>query len=279
MLAIVVSGQYTIFMSTIEHRHNPEAFPDDLLLPSQRALLSLEAPYAEFSFSGLSQGAINQLGEFIANDLTRATDEHLTARLERNGPGAAEHRKNELWRMGVLARKLIEYDQHADPYEGMTEHQRNSCRIQESTTVKATVQEGYDPERYSGMGRLQTYDPRFGYFTPQGLVFNPSDDFKQKVVTVDIDRKSLFAEDNYFNFSSEAHLYLYTDNLSVEPPFWEYHNRDTPPDMFPSRHNEPYFFHAVPPRFIHEETAFAVVESLARVFATSSREERARQAA
>jgi hypothetical protein len=162
----------------------------------------------------------------------------------------------------------------------MTEHQRNSCRIEESLRVKATVQDGYDPERYLRMGSRPTHDPRYGYFTPQGLVHEPVGEFQQKVVTIDVDHKSLFVEDNYFNFSTQGHLYLYTDNLSAEPPFWEYHEQDAPPDMFPSgRSYEPYFFHAVPPRFVSENLALATVESLARVFATSSRDELAEQVA
>ncbi len=266
-------------MSRNETRRNPEILPSDALLPSQRALLALEAPYARYSFSGLSQNAINQLGEMFTYDLTLAIDEHLTAKVERGDSGASNYRRDELHHLGVLASHLLEYDVHADPYRGMTEHQRNSCRIEESMNVKATVQDGYDPERYWRMGSRPSHDPKYGHFTPRGLVVEPSEDFQQKVIAIDVERRNIFTEDARFNLSSAGHLYLYTDNASVEPPLWEYHDRDTPPDMFPSRHHDPYFFHAVPPQFIHEETAFAVVESLARVFATSSRDERAKQEA
>jgi len=266
-------------MSNAADRRNPEVLPSEALLPSQRTLLSLEAPYAQYSFSGLSQNASRQLGELLAYEITMAVDERLSARIERGGPGEKEYRDKQIHWLGILAGHLLEYDVNADPYEGMTEHQRNSCRIEESLTVKASVQDGFDPERYLRMGSRPTHDPRAGYFTPQGLVFEPIGDFQQKVVALDINRKSLFAEDGYFNFSTQGHLFLYTDNLSAEPPFWEYHDRDTPPDMFPSGHPNPYFFHAIPPRFVSEDLAFSAVESLARVFDTSSRDERAEQAA
>lgn len=267
-------------MPRAEERRNPEALPMEALLPSQRTLLALEAPHSRYSFSGLSQNAVNQLGELFAYELTMTLDAHLSARIEANNSGDTRYRDQQLHALGTLAGTLMEYDRFADPYEGMTEYQRNSCRIEESLRVKATVQDGYDPERYLRMGSRPTYDPHYGYFTPQGLVHEPVGDFQQKVVVVDVDRKSLFAEDAYFNFSTQGHLYLYTDNLSAEPPFWEYHEQDTPPDMFPSwRSYEPYFFHAVPPRFLSEELAFATVESLARVFAASTQDDLAEQAA
>ena len=267
-------------MPRAEERRSPEVLPTEALLPSQRALLALEAPHSRYSFSGLSQNAVNQLGELFAYELTMTLDAHLSARIEANNSGDTRYRDQQLHALGTLAGTLMEYDRFADPYEGMTEYQRNSCRIEESLRVKATVQDGYDPERYLRMGSRPTYDPRYGYFTPQGLVHEPVGEFQQKVVIVDVDRKSLFAEDAYFNFSTQGHLYLYTDNLSAEPPFWEYHEQDTPPDMFPSwRSYEPYFFHAVPPRFLSEELAFATVESLARVFAASTQDDLAEQAA
>lgn len=267
-------------MPRAEERRSPEVLPMEALLPSQRTLLSLEAPHTPHSFRGLSQNAINQLGELFAYELTMVVDEHLSARIDANNSADTRYRDQQLHALGTLAGHLLEYDRFADPYKGMTEHQRNSCSIEESLRVKATVQDGYDPERYLRMGSRPTYDPRYGYFTPQGLVHEPVGDFQQKVVVVDVDRKSLFAEDDYFNLSTQGHLYLYTDNLSAETPFWEYHEQDTPPDMFPSgRSYEPYFFHAVPPRFVSEDLALSTVESLARVFATSTRDELAEEAA
>jgi len=255
-----------------EQRSNPEALPLEALLPSQRALLALNEPYKQYSFSGLSTGALNQLGELLAYEVTMAIDERLSARISEDSPGEKEYRDGQIQALGLLAGHLLEYEDDLDPYRGMTEHQRNSCRIDESLDAKVTVMD-QDFFHYS-----DSYRPRSDYFTPQGWAIDPIGTVQQKAIQIDINRKSLFAEDAYFNFSTKGHLYLYTDNLSAELPFWEYHSRYNNPDILPSSRHEPYYMHAVPPRFSSEELALSAIEAIGRTFATSSREAREKAA-
>lgn len=172
--------------------------------------------------------------------------------------------------LGILASKLLRAGPDYDPYEGLN---RGHVKITDNTKVEASVQNDFKMhDRFSDRG---VYDVEGEAFTPQGFVHNPPEDFQQKIIAIDMKNTHIFAEDDVFNFSSEGHLYLYTDNLSVETPFWEFKDSAAASDIFPSRHRNPYFFHAVPSRIVGEDLALSAVESIARIFATSSREEEA----
>jgi hypothetical protein len=260
-------------MTSIKHRHSPETLPNEALLPSQRALLALEQPFQQFSFTGLSDTAVNQMGEFLAYDLSLVVDARFQAE-EKLEEGDKRHYRQTIDELGMLANRLLRAGPNYDPYEGFD---RGVVKITDKTHVRATVQDNYETyDRYSERG---AHDPKYGTFTPQGLVHNPPEDFQQKIIAIDMENESYYAEDAYFNFSAKGHLFLYTDNLSAETPFWEYSEHANITDIFPARRYEPYFFHAVPKRIVGEDLAFSVVESLARVFATSAREEHEKEAA
>lgn len=257
-------------MTRLEHRQSPAALPSEELLPSQRALLALEQPYQRYSFSGLSDTAVNQFGEFLAYDLSLVQDQDSIARGEERSDREHLRRIHDL---GILAHKLLRAGPGYDPYEGFD---RKGVKITDRTSVKATVQNDYttqDP--YSKLG---SYRSENEVFTPQGFVRNPPEDFQQKIVAVDMKNEHIFIEDAVFNFSDEGHLYLYTDNLSAETPFWEFKDVDGIADIYPARHREPYFFHAVPKRIVGEDLAMSVIESLARIFDTSTRDEKQKEA-
>lgn len=257
-------------MAKIEHRRSPEALPDEALLPSQRALLEMPVPYSRIE--RLGHKATNHLGEFLSYDLTVVHEEAQRKRVATKGPENSDYYRQEIHELSILSTRLLRSGPDYDPYEGMD---RTQVKIIDRTNAHVFVRDNYE----QAVGELSGYNPKYGTFTPQGLVYDPPEDFRQRIVVVNMENEHLFAEDAWFNFSEKGHLYLYTDNLSAEIPHWEYFSHSNVPNTFPSRQSEPYFFHAVPARFTSDELALSAITQMTRILATSTQEQEAREAA
>lgn len=244
----------------IEHRASPIVLSDDELLPSQRALF--EIPNNNERSRLLYPDAINALGEVLAYDVAHMVDQtHLES-----GRPLSEVRSLQD-QLGMLAGKMLGYDPTRDPYEGFD---RARVGITDTISVAVAVKDGYGSD-YGYDGKPGNGNGRRRYFTPEGYVDNPAEGFRQRLITLRMKHTDIFAEDGYFNFSVSGFLGLYTNNLSTQPPRWEYRSGDgTRSDMLPGRPSDPYFFHARPCLVPDEALARSVIGSLSQVISIPS---------
>jgi hypothetical protein len=238
-------------LTRIEHRTNPIVVPESELLPSQRALLSIEHPTAHKGPVGrrLSAQAINSLGVVLANEAVPMYEE---TRIE-SGKDASYYAESQR-HLSRLAKILCEYDPGKDPYEG---YDRGFVTITDRVEASVSVIDDYG----DWVGPYTSKQ----YFTPEGYVTDPVGDFRQKLVLFRMKNTHLFAEDNYFNFSTSGMFGLYTNNLATQTPRWEYGmSDDGVSDMLPSSTTNPYNMHARPHLIASEERADSVVEAISR---------------
>jgi hypothetical protein len=239
----------------IEHRTNPTVLSDAELQPSQRALF--EIPNSNKRSWPLSSHAINTLGEVLAYDVALLVDE---THLESGRPLSEVRSLQE--HLGMLAGRMLRYDPTIDLYEEFDNAQEGSI---DTVSVTANVSDGYDSD-YGYNGKLDNFNGRSRYFTPEGYVYDPPEGFRQRLTTLRMKNTDIFVEDRYFNFSVSGFLALYTNNLSAQPPRWEYRSGDgTVSDMLPGRPSDPYHFHLRPCLVPNEVLAQSVVGSLSRV--------------
>lgn len=120
-------------------------------------------------------------------------------------------------------------------------------------------------DRSSGVdpyGEHQTDPPRF--FTPEGFVEDPIGDFQQRLLLIEMAAPYM---------RSVSLFGLYTNNISAQPPRWEYVSRNEKAggrfptmDMLPNLYrSDPYFMHAVPDTIQSEELADSVVARAADI--------------
>ena len=237
-------------MSKYPERLSPPTVPYDELLPAQKALLDIPKPTR--SIHWLTPEAVRELGSALNTILPALMDVDFERQTD---PGKdskeLEFRKRQL---GALTDKLIHYGTAKDTDDKDPE-------VRSHVRTRLEVLDNYD-DYYRSPSNASTT------FTPEGLIVNAPSDFRQRIITVAAGHELYAAgETNWVNLSSSRKINLYTDNSSASLPFVEHSNGDRGfDDIFPSgRDWEPYFFHAVPKRFITESLALSVVEAIARV--------------
>ena len=243
MLVVSSPIHYNTVMKRIETRQFAEALPDDQLLASQQALLNFDTSPVPFldgnilPYHSLEQTAIHRLGETLAYDVTLAAEDSFRSK--------GEH-TTYITLIGRMADRLLSYDRDTAVFGG---YNRRYVRV-EATSMTDLTPYGHP-----------------GTYTPEGPVTHIEGVLRQKAIEFKMNDINHFAEDQHFNFSSQGFLRLYTDNLAVQPPHWEYVDFDVS-DILPGTP-----MRIVPETFKDDETALAVVTSLQRVI-DASRQER-----
>lgn len=220
------------------NRLHPEVLETERLLPSQRALLELQLPHPSL-LNRLSTAAKEKLAEFFSYEVQLLLDE---TRDEREWD-EVDHRQNrsDLERI-ALALSGGYYEASARTRDGHNTY-----------------------SHFEPYGEQQTVPPQF--FTPEGFVVDPIGDFQQKLLLIETSPPT---------GESAALFGLYTNNLTAQPPRWEYISRShrrrgglPTMDMLPNHYrSDPYFFHLVPDVIRSEELANAVVAQARAVVQT-----------
>ena len=235
-------------MSRPETRINPEVLPNEALLPSQRALLDFSAPTPQF----LSPTHKERFKNLIENGIVPS----LKTAYEKDDGELSGYQRDQIRFFSTIASDLI------DPSV--------------SAGAMITTYDSYNRAPMTGGGSYGTYSAGLEKtFTPEGLIAEAGESFRQKIAILALARYSRFGQSTY---STRRDFVLYTDNLSSTTPFWDYVDENSPSDIFPSaRQDDPYFFHAIPHRFANEDTAMFTVTSLAEIIRSEQqmRQERA----
>jgi hypothetical protein len=233
----------------IEHRTNPVVIPDSELLPVQRKLLNLEHPDPEQSSRAikLSDAAIRSVGHLFQRDVVRVIEETHVQANERG-----ETTRRMLQQVSILAQNLIDYNLP-------TNQDERADRSYTSTTANAYILNGYQ-----SWG--SDYDGPRRYFTPQGFVYDPDGELKQKLILLRVNRKTYFPEDPRFDYSVSGEFGLYTNNLAEHLPLWEYENDAFGvSDMYPASQSYPYDLHAQPRAIPSIDVAESIVNSVENI--------------